>query len=54
VTTDDSPPIIACDYCDENVPLDETGWHIVVDPDGFDGTSRIPCPRRVFVMEPED
>lgn len=39
----------ACDYCDEGLPLVD-GWHIREDPEGIEGTTRIPCmkpkPRR--------
>ena len=36
---------MTCDYCDDGVPIVD-GWHVLVDPEGIDGTARIPCPRR--------
>lgn len=33
-----------CDYCDDgDAPVD--GWHLVPDPEGIEGTARIPCAR---------
>jgi hypothetical protein len=36
------PP--ACDYCAEGVKR-IFGWHEIPDPEGFEGTHRIKCPR---------
>ena len=35
-----------CDYCDEGLPRDAEGWHLRVDPEGVEGTQRIPCQGR--------
>ena len=35
-----------CDYCDEGLPKDSVGWHLRVDPEGVEGTQRIPCQAR--------
>lgn len=32
-----------CDYCAEGLPKDAEGWHLRVDPEGIEGTARIPC-----------
>jgi hypothetical protein len=40
------PAAIACDYCDEGVPL-VNGGHETTDPEGWDAGARIPCPRAV-------
>ncbi len=37
---------VGCDYCDEGLPLDSDGWHLRVDPDGYEPTQRIPCQKR--------
>lgn len=36
--------VIACDYCEDKVPLVE-GWHEWYDPEGVEGKTRVPCPR---------
>jgi hypothetical protein len=33
-----------CDYCTEGVRR-ILGWHEIEDPEGLEGTARIPCPR---------
>lgn len=35
--------MVSCDYCDEGLPKDNEGWHLRVDPDGYEPTQRIPC-----------
>ena len=35
----------ACDFCSSgDIPVH--GWHIIEDPDNYEGTTRIPCARR--------
>ena len=32
-----------CDYCLDDLPRDEQGWHVRHDPEGVEGDAHVPC-----------